>query len=272
MKNSKGKTSTIIIILITLLLISCTAIGFYLYQKENQMRKDLEVQLQDSKTQQDKLSNDLRDAKKQLLLLQDKNKEADAKINNLMDEIELTQGLRNELKKENGSLKEAIEAAKKEKEALKAELNDTAKKLQENLEILKAEQVKTKDLQAQIYSYDQSETRRQSRSDIARSRELSPDMPPPAQQKMELDKIVVGEQSDKGRVLSVDKESDFVICNLGSLHGIQAGDVLSVYHEDQYLGELKVSRVQEEMSAADFVPPLSSRKVRKNDIVVLKQS
>jgi hypothetical protein len=44
---------------------------------------------------------------------------------------------------------------------------------------------------------------------------------------------------------------------------------MSVYRGDEYLGDVRVSRVQEELSAADLIPPFSSRKVRKNDSVVL---
>ena len=265
MNNSKGRTSTIFIILIGLLLISSTAIGFFMFQKENQMRKNLEVQLEESKQLQDKLTADLKDTKKQVLLLQDKNKEADSKINGLMDEMELNEGLRNALKKENGSLKEAFESIKKEKDAIRAELDDKAKEFQENRELLKAQLDKAKELQDRIKSIDQSNVGHVTKSDTS-------EMPAPAQNKMELEKIVISEQSDQGRILSVDRESEFVICNLGAAKGIRLGDFLSVYRNDQYLGDLKISRVQDEMSAADFVPPLSSRNVRKNDIVVLKQS
>ncbi len=89
--------------------------------------------------------------------------------------------------------------------------------------------------------------------------------------KMELDRIVVGQKS-KGKVLSIDKESEFIICNIGANQGVKIGDFLSVFKGDEYLGDVKVSRVQEEMSAADFVAPLSSRNVHKNDSVVLQQS
>ncbi len=266
MNNSKGRTSTIFIILIGLLLISSTAIGFFMFQKENQMRKNLEAQLEESRQAQDKLTADLKDTRKQLVLLQDKNKEADNKINSLMDEMELSDGLRTALKKENATLKEAIETVKKEKEAIKADLDDRVKKFQESQEMLKAQLDKAKELQARISTIDQS--------NLERAKSNNSEVPAPAQNKnkLELEKIVVGDNLDKGRILSVDRESEFVICNLGSTKGVRLGDLLSVYREDQYLGDLKISRIQDEMSAADFVAPLSSRNVRKNDIVVLKQS
>ncbi|MBL8014031.1 MAG: hypothetical protein JNN05_09310, partial [Candidatus Omnitrophica bacterium] len=89
---------------------------------------------------------------------------------------------------------------------------------------------------------------------------------------VELDKIVVAKtDAAKGRILSVDKETEFVIFDMGSKSGVSQGDVLSVMRGDDYLGDIKVSRVQEEMSAADLIPPFSSKMVRKNDTVVAKK-
>lgn len=252
------------------------------------MRKGLEAQLEESHQQQEKLQADLKDARKQVVLLQDKNKEADNKINSLMDEIELNEGLRNELKKENTSLKDTVEAAKKEKDKVRSDLDETAKKFQETQELLKAEQDKTKDLQTKIQDLEQAKQQADTKVEepkpqtVISSAPVTSDEQIPSepihvssqnQNKMELDKIVVGQQEGtKGRILSVDRETEFVICSLGSNQGVKSGDVLSVYRGDKYVGDVKVSRVQDEMCAADFIPPFSSHKVRKNDIVVFKQS
>ena len=56
-----------------------------------------------------KLQAQLKDVQGQLALAQDKNKEADQKINNLLDEKYLNEGLRTALKKENAGLKEQME-------------------------------------------------------------------------------------------------------------------------------------------------------------------
>ena len=88
---------------------------------------------------------------------------------------------------------------------------------------------------------------------------------------VDLDKIVVAPSSKPdGRILSVDADTEFVIVNLGEKDGIALGDIMSVYRGSDFLGDIRVTRVQAEMSAADFIPPFSSRKVRKNDQVVFK--
>ncbi|MBF0489716.1 MAG: hypothetical protein HQL15_03745 [Candidatus Omnitrophica bacterium] len=269
MQTKNGKTLTIFVVLITILLVSSTAIGFFMYQKESQMRKDLEVQLQQNIEVQKKLTEDLKDTKGQVSLLQDKNKEADKKINSLMDEMELNEGLRNALKKENGTLKESLDVAKKEKDTIRADLDAAAKKLQETQALLKVEQDKVKDMIEQV----KKQVEAAAVSPVQPVSTVTPEIVADTKNKMELGKIVVGEPNDgKGRVLSVDKESEFIICNLGAKQALKVGDILSVYRADQYLGDVKISRVQEEMSAADFIPPLSSPKVHKNDIVIIKQS
>ena len=93
-----------------------------------------------------------------------------------------------------------------------------------------------------------------------------------AKEAVNLEKIeVVPGQVPEGRILSVDADTEFVIVNLGDKDGIKAGFVMAVYRGKDYLGDVKITRVQPQMAAADFIPPFSSRQVRKNDQVVFKQ-
>ena len=73
-----------------------------------------------------------------------------------------------------------------------------------------------------------------------------------------------------GRILSVDIETAFVVINLGRKHGLTNGLFMAVYRGNDYLGDIKITRTQEEMAAADLVPPLSGQTLRKNDQVIAK--
>ena len=64
---------------------------------------------------------------------------------------------------------------------------------------------------------------------------------------------------------------EFIIFNLGDKDGVEIGQMMSVYRGKDYLGDVKVTRVQPEMAAADFIPPFSSRQVRRGDQVLQKQ-
>ena len=109
--DKRGKTLTIFVVLIMILLACSTSIGFFLYHREVQLYKQDEIDLETSHAAELKLQADLKETKHQLTVALDKGKEADDKINNLMDEMELNEGLRKELKTENASLKESIRLA-----------------------------------------------------------------------------------------------------------------------------------------------------------------
>ena len=129
---------------------------------------------------------------------------------------------------------------------------------------LKGLESKVNEMKADMKPYDQRTPQEQVAGEVV----------PPGRSghdKVELDKIVVNPQEGtKGHVLSVDTDAEFLVFNLGLKQGVKPDDMLSVYRGEEYLGDVKATRVQDEMSAADIIPPLSSREVRKNDTVVLK--
>src|ERR1700733_4421586 len=138
MFNKSGKTLTIFVVLIIILLLSSTSIGFYLYHLEERLHKDVETQLDSSRADGLKLQAQLKDIQAQLALSQDKNKEADQKINNLLDEKDLNEGLRTALKKENAGLKDQLADMDKARQKIKDELDDSTTKMSQYQQLLKA--------------------------------------------------------------------------------------------------------------------------------------
>jgi hypothetical protein len=207
------------------------------------------------------LQAQLKDIQAQLALAQDKYKEADQKINNLLDAQDLNEGLRTALKKENIKLKEQMADIEKSKQKIKADFDDSVTKLSQYQKLLKVSQDKNKELETPV-------------AGLADEKQIAPEVVLPGhggKDKVELDKIVVNPQNGtKGHILSFDTDADFVIFNLGLKQGVKPDDVLSVYRENEYLGDVKATHVLDEMSAADSIPPFSIKEVRKNDTVVLK--
>jgi hypothetical protein len=285
MFNKAGKTLTIFVVLTLILLVCSTSIGFFLYHLEQRLNKKVETELDSSRADGLKLQSQLKDIQGQLALAQDKNKEADQKINNLLDEQDLNEGLRKALKKENADLKEQIAALAEAKQKMKADMDDSVGKLSQFQELLKASQDKSKELEDRLAVLAQTNKGMQAKLDELKAgmkpydqrtpeEQIAGEVVPPGnsgKDKVELDKIVVNPQEGtKGHILSVDTDAEFVVFNLGMKQGVKPDDVLSVYRGDDYLGDIKATRVQDEMSAADIIPPLSSREVRKNDTVVIK--
>lgn len=277
--NNAGKTITIFLGLIVVLLVSTASISIFLLNKETEKRKAVETDLNKAQDLVSKLQGDLKVSENKAFILEEKNKEADTRINSLEEELDVEKGLKEAMKTENDKLKTDLDAAKEDKDKIQADL---AKQLEEAQnkskaveEALQEQQKRVKELEAKVAS---QENTGENKSPEAAATPASADNPAAiateneeADKKVELDKIVVDTSgSVKGRVLSVDKETEFIIFDLGAKNGIKQGDVMSVLRGDDYLGDVKVSRVQDEMSAADLIPPFSSRMVRKNDTIVPK--
>ena len=85
--NSSGKVLVIFLVITAILLISLTAISLFFFQKETELRKLSEATLEEYQTEKAKVEEDLKDLKKQNFLLQEKNKESEARVNDLSDEL-----------------------------------------------------------------------------------------------------------------------------------------------------------------------------------------
>ena len=55
-----------------------------------------------------------------------------------------------------------------------------------------------------------------------------------------------------GKVVSLNKENNFAIVDIGEVAGLRLGDVLSVYRESQYIARLEVIQVRRDIAAADI--------------------
>jgi myosin heavy subunit len=75
----------------------------------------------------------------------------------------------------------------------------------------------------------------------------------------------------QGKVLVINKDYNFAVVNLGSKDGIKLGDIFSVYHNDVYIGDVKVEKIHDSMSAAGFSSLEGGAKIGENDRVVLKK-
>ncbi len=271
MRNSNGKVITIFLVIFAILLISLTAISMFFFQKEIERRKSSEASLDQITAQKIRLETDLTEAQKQAFVLEQKNKEADEKINSLLDDLELEKGLREEVKKENQELKASLEQEAKVKDELNSELDISQRRVQE-LEGQLAQEVSRRQEIENLSSQLQEHIKE------LESARAAGNVSTPQAEQVQLEPIVVAPSAPpvpvtgkEGKILTVDKDNDFIIVNLGERDGVAEGALMSIYKGDEYLGDVKVSRVQPAMSAADFVPPLSSQNISKSDRVVRKQ-
>ncbi|OGX08562.1 MAG: hypothetical protein A2Z88_06560 [Omnitrophica WOR_2 bacterium GWA2_47_8] len=275
--NNSGKVLTFFLVIIAIILVSVSGISVFFFLKEVELRKATEDNYERMKDQAIKLEVELKTAQNRMYVLEEKEKEADEKINGLMDEIELEQGLRDESKSEIETLKQSVEQEKQNYSALQAEtdrLRNEKAELEKQVEIERGR-------------YQELEARHQETLNKLEQFERSSPAPsenPPSSSSgsktmskntgVTLAPIVVASPESPegaGRILSVDPDNDFFIFNLGQEDGLSEGMTVSIYRVNKYLGDGKVTRVQQSMSAADFIPPISARVVQKNDRVMIKQ-
>ena len=264
LSGKSGKAVTFILVVFLVLLISATGISLFFFLKESEMRQAAETKVGQLQAVEAKLNAELKSAKDQITLLEGKRKDAEEMIENLRQEVDLQKNAKEELKNQNTALQENLQKEVQAKEDVRSRLNQDLQAAQEKYNAIKSELDKVvarnKELEAAK----------------AQVQDAATDATNPTGQAsgVELGKIVVNTEiktKGKGKVISVDSDTDFVIVSLGEKDGVSKGTVLSVFRGDQYLGDVKVSRVLAEMAAADFVPPFKSQSVKKDDQVIIKK-
>ncbi len=272
LSSKSGKALTFILIVFIVLMFSVAAIAVFFFMKELDAHQVAESKIEQLQTVEAKLNADLKAAQDQIVLLDGKRKDAEATIENLQQEVDLQKNAKEEVQKQNTTLQENLQKEVQAKEDIRSRLNQDLQAAQDKYNSIKAELDK---VLARNKELEEAKTQVQSQMQNTPAGDLSqaPSVATtPAEPGVELGKIVVNPTpKGKGKVISVDSDTDFVIVSLGEKDGVSKGSLLSVYRGDEYLGDVKVSRVLAEMSAADFVAPFKSQSVKKDDQVVIKK-
>ncbi|MDD3374835.1 MAG: hypothetical protein PHY73_03815 [Candidatus Omnitrophica bacterium] len=272
--NKSGKTLTIFLVVFSILLLSLTAISIFFFQKEREMRQGAQAKLEVSEQDRARISGELEESIAKNTLFEQRLKEADEKINGLLDDFDLEKALKEEIKKENLVLKNNVDSLTVEKNKFQKE----AIALREKTASLDQELTASKNLGIEL-----TEKLREREERIKSLEEAT------EQDKVDLDKIVItpGEpvesietqegvsekspEAVEGKILKINRENNFVIINLGQESKMQEDAVVKIYRGKSLLGEAKVTRVQALMSVADVLPPLLAKKIKVNDKVVVPQ-
>ncbi len=127
------------------------------------------------------------------------------------------------------------------------------------LDKLEKEVTVRKDLEAQLVTVVKE------KQDLAtQSEELAAKLP----QNIELEKIVIKTSTGlKGKILSYDKDNNFVVTDLGSQNNLKLGDILSVYRDDVFIGRVQIEKFEGTSSAVVVLPPWENVEFKENDVV-----
>jgi len=269
------------------MLVSLSLAGgiFYLYQKEQALNVSLRREKEELNLNIKITQTNLDESQKEVAALGLKLNESQAQIETLTGnldqekntkEVALTQmrQLKSDLEKQkglSGDLENKLKQAENDLSQIRVKLND--------LESKKAElETKVKDLEEQA---KQAQTRDVELGKIV----ISPDaatsaealLTPESDLSSELPStspsVSVKEERQEspsgltGKVLVLNKEYNFAVINLGSADGVNIGDLFSVYHNNNYVGDVKIEKVHDSMSAAGFVSTAIKDNISEGDKV-----
>ncbi len=272
-----AKKSPVLILVILILISLFLACGiFYLLQKEKATTLALQTELSDLKTQQKMTEAKLAESKKVVSSLEAKLEEAQAKIDTLTKDLEQEKAARQEAADQTAKVNTELEEHKKSRSELESKLTraqEDMKKIQEQLKDMDSKkatlEAKVKDLESQL---QQAQSKDVELGKIVVAPEGSgqqagePVSATSAQQPEEKTQ----ERSSAGKVLVVNKDYNFVVINLGAKDGVREGDIFSVYHNNKYLGDIKIDKIHDSMSAAGFLSPEMKDKISEGDKVIEK--
>lgn len=265
----KGKIA--IILLTALILISLSLAGsvFYMLQQERKHSLTLEEELSDAKDKLQIKLSELDKYKNAAFSMEAKLKEANVNIDKINLELEQEKDIKQQALYELEQLKAALEQQK----GLRADLEKKFSQAQSEMQKLQAQlkeltsrrdelETKLNDLEAKTQGVELGK--------IVVSNEGTGVVQPAAKSSSREQSVTPAVSGLEGKVLVINKDYNFAVLNLGSKDGVRIGDIFSVYHGNKYVGDVKVEKVHDSMSAAGFVSAGIKGKVSDGDKVTQK--
>ncbi len=285
--NRKASISVIILAILVAVMLALAGGGFYLFQKEHNKALQLQSQLDEINSRLKATETNLDESKNKISDLQTKLEEEKIQRESLDNDLQQEKSGRQEALAKIEQLRVDVDEQKKARLDLEQKLNlaqDEARKTQEqlkNLETKKTEletklgeiEAKAKDVElGKIVVTPAGEATpavAPTKADKKKAKKAAAKQPVKAATTAAIAKSTAG-QGLEGKVLVVNKEYNFVVMNLGSRDGVTAGSEFSIYHNNQHVGDVKIEKVHDAMSAAGFLAPETKDKVSEGDRVVQK--
>ena len=259
------------LILIVIIIISLSFVGgtFYLLQKERAINLALQRDLEDTMVKYRKAESELEGTKKKISTLEVQLKEAQNRVDTLASEVQREKTAKQEVLTQAEQLAADLERQKGMFLDLENKLNLAQEDKQKILARLSELESQRSELEIKLKNFEQGQPAKGQLSKAEGGVELGTIVVAPESTSEQKEKNIPISGLE-GKVLVVNKDYNFVVSNLGSKDGIEIGNILSVYHKNNYLGDVKIEKVHDSMSAAGFLSPDIKDKVSEGDKVVLK--
>lgn len=280
----KGKIILPVLIVLIVISSAFAAVSFYLYQKEHAQNIQLQEQITELNNRQRITEDKLGDAKKLASELELKLQESGAKVDSLIKEMIQK---KSELAETAGKL-EQYKADLEQQKSLRQELEnslktaqDEGKQIKEQIKIIQKQKAELED---KIKNMESGPGGVELGKVVVAGEPVVIDNTAKGKVKAVNEKInaaaLKAEKTDKktqalsagileGKVMIVNKEFNFAVINLGSKDKVEIGQEFRVSRDGKYIGDLKVEKVHESMSAAGFAAELKDL-IKEDDKITQK--
>lgn len=281
---NQGKSP--VLLLIILIIISLLSAGgiFFLYQREHARNLALSEELDNFQAKLKMTEAMLDETKKKVSGLESKLKDTQAQIERLAADLQQEKSA----KQEAFSQRERVALELQQQKDLRADLEGRLAQTQTEAENVKTQlktlhseraelqakvaelQMRAQDLEAKMQGIELGEIV-VSPEGKAPAKKVKPRASPkskksaPAAVKEAAAPVYLGVE---GTVLVVNKDYDFAVINLGTKDGVAVGNLFSVYKNKEYIGDIKIEKVHDSMSAADFASADIRDMISEGDKVV----
>lgn len=267
--NRKGGISFPILIGIIIVALVLASGSVYFYQQEHAKNIQLQGQLEELNARQRVTEGLLDESKKLATEFQLKLQEAKAKVEALTNELAQEKLARLEAANKLEQIGVDLDQQRLLRQDLENRLDQSevdGKKIKDQIKFITLEK---RDLEAKIKDLEAGSSGVELGKVV-----INPDKMPAVKSSTKKPEIVEKKVEPKqektsgleGKVIVVNKEYNFVVINLGSKENVYLGDEFSVMRNGKVIGNLKVEKVHESMSAAGFAPELQG-KFREDDVV-----
>ncbi|MDD5477118.1 MAG: hypothetical protein PHG87_02790 [Candidatus Omnitrophica bacterium] len=280
------KGTIILPILIVLIIIASAfaAVSFYLYQKEHAQNIQLQDQITELNNRQRITEDKLGESKKQASELALKLQESGAKVDSLIKEMIQKKSELAETSNKLEQFKADLEQQKSLRQDLENRLQAAQEEGKQTKEQIKIIQKQKAELEDKIKNMESGSAGVELGKVVVAGEPVVIDNTAKGKVKAANAKInaaaLKAEKTDKktqipspgileGKVMIVNKEFNFAVINLGSKDKVELGQEFRVTRDGKYIGDLKVEKVHESMSAAGFIPELKDL-IKENDKVTQK--
>lgn len=251
-----NKANALMFFIVFLAVVFLGIAGFYFisYTYESKNRKELEMQLAMVENQKNKLQEQIEEISREKSALEEKAREGEKLIPELQEKLKIETQAKELLMSEHESLQNEIVQLEQEKRDAKVVLNIKSQEVTQlqtrlNTLILERDELRAKIANASFVN--------------ANSKQV---------QGEDLEKIVVKPGSFQQtkpplstEVLLINKEYGFVVLDAGKPEGIELKDVFEVIHKNASLGFVRIEKIHDTISAADFLEGFKKEKVSEGD-------